>query len=154
VTSATAATVNGLLPILNKAELRDLLARVTVLLGPNTGDVGRFHAALVSVFPKSERVPPAGVMAGKCKSFTSDVLNLEAFVQRRMKPGHPTLHRKAVCIVLRALCDLIESEGHPATPMTVARHVGRYREAVEAAFPGYAESGMLGMLLKYDNPTQ
>lgn len=144
-------TISTGLPRLTKAQLKQIQARVNTLLGSGAdGDVGRFYPAFVALFPKSERVPPVSVLVSKAKSFRTDALDLEAFVRRRFVPAQPALHRRGVGLVLAALMDMVGDEGHPITPITVARHLGRYREAVEAAYPGYAESGMLPLLLKYD----
>lgn len=80
------------------------------------------------------------------KSFNEKVPGVMSYVRKGVKTRNA--HRALLSLGLQLLYDRLVKEGYPAGGRTLMNNIHRLPSTVNSHFPGYAASGMLGMIIK------
>jgi hypothetical protein len=96
--------------------------------------------------------PPLSVL----KSFDKDVqlklTGAEAFLIEHIGDMTPPQKLRAATIAAEVLCNMLSGNGRSLSLRMVVVNLGNLPLALDRAFPGYAQAGLLGMLLSRKEP--
>lgn len=158
-------TITALLPQLTAPERAKILERLKALgslapvATPASVAVGAepsedivveetLHAICrVVLSANGELVKPSTLRrAQQFSSLRDKATALGAFL--RKNTANRTERRSLLFIAVRLLYDVIQDEGTPASSRTLMAQVHRLPSVLDAAFPGYAACGQLGMVVR------
>lgn len=80
--------------------------------------------------------------------YAQESAKLWAFAQRALPDGTRTEHLAVLRLGVKLLTHNIAAQGIPVTHAVVMRQLHRLPAVVQAAFPGYAQLGVLGIVVR------
>lgn len=142
---------------LSAKELRELAARASFLAAGKDEridlDTRLVQAMDAVLFARTKTRFHEGVAMGlsnKGALFSASPV-MKEYILTYFKPRGPGEWLKAYAIIVEAVADQIAKVGAALTARKMVELFGQFPAHVNAAFPGYAESGMLGILLKQEH---
>jgi hypothetical protein len=152
--------VIALLPVLTTEQLQEVSVRITFLVQPGKPTTKRtkenVYGDLVWSCLSDELkdqgivVVPRHALARHDKSMRSFDERAAAFpvwVKMHLAEVHSAELRSVTMMAVRALIMYMKRAGAPIGTLTVARNIHKLSDALVWQFPGYAESGLLRMML-------
>lgn len=150
------------LPRMTQKELRELNARTSMLLTGATAAPGKrerldvsgmkdTYTVLADELKKwgANPVPYVALARGKMfPVFRDAVPLLQEYVTTNMKPKNEGVRRRAVRIILGLVVQHVHAHCRaPLSTVTALRALPNFGAIIERQFPGYAEAGLLPIIL-------
>lgn len=154
---ATFDDVTRLLPGMTPDQLRQVIARSTVLLGgadhpPNLDtDLALVHSVVSSVLAsRGTRCPPLGVIVRQSyfPELRMGAQVLCEYVDKYVLPSTRGERAKALRVFIEMIVRGLPPRGIPVTVRTVCQSLTSVGAYVEQQFPGYLESGLLPVVVR------
>lgn len=139
---------------LNEAQLKELSARVSALLGSSgvdhANDEQVVHDVLCEALAaKGIETPHYGMVRRlpHYKAFAQGASVLAAFVTEHVQPPSRTHRRKAYMVLVKMLVRWLGACQIPVSHKTACLNLSKIASIADRQFPGYVESGLLGYAL-------
>ena len=91
---------------------------------------------------------PTERLRGFCKHYNQTCAALWSFARSAMPYSQRIEHLALLRLGVRMLVKNIDALGIPVTHAVVMRQLGRLPAVVNAGFPGYAQAGLLGLVVR------
>lgn len=159
------------LPNLGPEQLREVAARASFLLNPTAArvslapasstedgdgdlaDQGLVAAEIELVLRRlgNRRPPPLTVILQSkyASAFRDGVARVIDFARAELRAGNRAEELKAVRLILDLARRDLQERRIPVGPKTLSEQLRRVDQVVECYFPGYAEAGLLPIILRH-----